>query len=65
MISILANYSPPAGGTCPAFFGSKICAPNVGQHLFSILNQQSDALNKGAILSVTEQKVRVRPEKDK
>ena len=35
-------------------------APNVGKHLFSIIDQQTEALNAGAILSVTERKVRVR-----
>ena len=35
-------------------------APNVSQHLFSSINQQSESLNTGAVLSVTEQKVRVR-----
>ena len=35
-------------------------APNVGKHLFSIIQQQSEALNRGAVLSVNEQKVRVR-----
>jgi len=35
-------------------------AANINRHLFSIINQQSEALNKGAVLSVTEQKVRIR-----
>jgi len=35
-------------------------ALNVIQHLFSIISQQREALNEGAILSVTEKKVRVR-----
>ncbi len=35
-------------------------AQNVIQHLFSIINQQAEALNQGAVLSVTEQKVRIR-----
>ena len=33
---------------------------NVSRHIVSILNKQSDALIKGAVLSVTEQKVRIR-----
>ena len=52
-----------SGGNLPSvivFRLKDMRAPNVGQHLFSILNQQSEALNKGAILSVTEQKVRIR-----
>ncbi len=35
-------------------------SPRVSQHLFSIINQQAEALNQGAVLSVTEQKVRIR-----
>ena len=35
-------------------------APNVSKHLFSIIDQQAEALTKGAVLSVTEQKVRIR-----
>jgi len=35
-------------------------APNVSQRLFSVINQQSQSLNNGAVLSVTEQKVRIR-----
>jgi predicted nuclease of predicted toxin-antitoxin system len=35
-------------------------SPNVSRHLNSILNQQSEALAEGAVLSVTEQKVRIR-----
>ena len=35
-------------------------APNVSRHLFSLLNQQSEALNNGAVCSVTERKVRIR-----
>jgi predicted nuclease of predicted toxin-antitoxin system len=35
-------------------------ASNINRHLFSLINQQSEALDKGAILSVTEQKVRIR-----
>jgi predicted nuclease of predicted toxin-antitoxin system len=35
-------------------------AANVSRHLFSVINQQSEALNRGAICSVTEQKVRIR-----
>ena len=33
---------------------------NVGKHLFSIINQQSNALEQGAIVSVTEKKIRIR-----
>jgi predicted nuclease of predicted toxin-antitoxin system len=35
-------------------------APHVLQHLYSILRQETDILNKGAVCSVTEQKVRIR-----
>ena len=35
-------------------------SPNVSRHLNSILNQPSEALAEGAVLSVTEQKVRIR-----
>lgn len=35
-------------------------APNVSRHLFSIISQQSDALNNGVVCSVTERKVRIR-----
>jgi predicted nuclease of predicted toxin-antitoxin system len=35
-------------------------AGNVSKHLFSIIRQQSNSLNSGAVLSVTEQRVRIR-----
>ena len=35
-------------------------AANVSRHLFSLIKQQAEALNRGAICSVTEQKVRIR-----
>ncbi|HJR80561.1 MAG TPA: DUF5615 family PIN-like protein, partial [Anaerolineales bacterium] len=35
-------------------------AANVSRHLYSVINQQPEALNKGAVCSVTEQKVRIR-----
>ena len=35
-------------------------APNVSLHLFNMLSQQSEVLNKGAVCSVTEGKVRIR-----
>jgi len=35
-------------------------AENVSQHLFKILEQQSETLNKGAVCSVTERKIRIR-----
>lgn len=35
-------------------------APNVSRHLFSIIDQQADPLNNGAIMSVTEKRVRIR-----
>ena len=34
---------------------------NVSRHLDSILKRHSEAMNTGAVLSVTEQKVRIRP----
>ena len=52
-----------SGGNLPSviiFRLKDMRAPNVSQHLFSIINQQSEALNNGAVLSVTEQKVRIR-----
>ena len=51
------------GGNLPSvivFRLKDMRAPNVGKHLFSIIQQQSEALNRGAVLSVNEQKVRVR-----
>ena len=52
-----------SGGNLPSviiFRLNDMRASNINRHLFSIINQQSEALNKGAILSVTEQKVRIR-----
>jgi predicted nuclease of predicted toxin-antitoxin system len=51
------------GGSLPSviiFRLKDMRAANVSQHLFSIIKQQSESLNKGAVLSVTEQKVRIR-----
>jgi predicted nuclease of predicted toxin-antitoxin system len=52
-----------SGGTLPSviiFRLKDMRAPNVSKHLFSIINQQSKPLQSGAVLSVTEQKVRIR-----
>jgi predicted nuclease of predicted toxin-antitoxin system len=52
-----------SGGELPSviiFRLKDMRAPNVSKHLFSIINQQTEALNQGAVLSVTERKVRVR-----
>jgi predicted nuclease of predicted toxin-antitoxin system len=52
-----------SGGNLPSviiFRLKDMRAANISRHLFSIINQQSEALNKGAVLSVTEQKVRIR-----
>jgi predicted nuclease of predicted toxin-antitoxin system len=52
-----------SGGELPSviiFRLKDMRAPNVSKHLFSIINQQAEALHKGAVLSVTEQKVRIR-----
>jgi predicted nuclease of predicted toxin-antitoxin system len=52
-----------SGGELPSvviFRLKDMRAQNVSQHLFSIINQQSEPLIKGAVLSVTEQKVRIR-----
>jgi predicted nuclease of predicted toxin-antitoxin system len=52
-----------SGGNLPSviiFRLKDMRAVNVSRHLKSILNQQAEALNKGAVLSVTEQKVRIR-----
>jgi predicted nuclease of predicted toxin-antitoxin system len=52
-----------SGGALPSviiFRLKDMRAPNVSRHLSSIVKQQSDALNKGAVCSVTEQKVRIR-----
>jgi len=51
------------GGNLPSviiFRLKDMRAPNVSQRLFSVINQQSQSLNNGAVLSVTEQKVRIR-----
>jgi predicted nuclease of predicted toxin-antitoxin system len=52
-----------SGGQLPSvviFRLKDMRASNVSKHLFSIINQQAEALNQGAVLSVTEQKVRIR-----
>jgi predicted nuclease of predicted toxin-antitoxin system len=52
-----------SGGNLPSviiFRLKDMRAANINRHLFSIINQQSKSLNKGAVLSVTEQKVRIR-----
>ena len=52
-----------SGGALPSviiFRLKDMRAANVSRHLSSILKQQSEALNKGAVCSVTEQKVRIR-----
>lgn len=52
-----------SGGNLPSviiFRLRDMRAANINRHLLSIINQQSEALNKGAVLSVTEQKVRIR-----
>jgi predicted nuclease of predicted toxin-antitoxin system len=52
-----------SGGTLPSviIFRLQDMRPaNVSKHLFSIINQQSDTLNQGVIISVTENKIRVR-----
>ena len=52
-----------SGGSLPSviiFRLKDIRAANVSLHLFSIIERQSEALNKGAICSVTEKKARVR-----
>ena len=52
-----------SGGNLPSviiFRLKDMRASNISRHLFSIINQQSKALDKGAVLSVTEQKVRIR-----
>ncbi|MCE9645273.1 MAG: DUF5615 family PIN-like protein [Chloroflexi bacterium] len=52
-----------SGGNLPSviiFRLKDMRAANITRHLFSVINQQSTALQKGAILSVTEQRVRVR-----
>jgi predicted nuclease of predicted toxin-antitoxin system len=52
-----------SGGRLPSviiFRLKDMRAANVSRHLFSVIRQQSDALNRGAICSVTEHKVRVR-----
>jgi predicted nuclease of predicted toxin-antitoxin system len=52
-----------SGGQLPSvivFRLKDMRAPNVSSHLFSIIRQQSDALNHGAICSVSEGKIRIR-----
>lgn len=52
-----------SGGVLPSvviFRLKDMRAANVSNHLLSIINQQSGPLQKGAILSVTEQRVRIR-----
>jgi predicted nuclease of predicted toxin-antitoxin system len=52
-----------SGGNLPSviiFRLRDMRSANVSRHLFSIINQQSESLSRGAILSVTEQKVRIR-----
>ncbi len=52
-----------SGGVLPSviiFRLKDMRAKNVGLHLFSIIDQQSEALNKGAVCSVTEKKIRIR-----
>lgn len=52
-----------SGGNLPSviiFRLKDMRSANISRHLFSIINQQAEALNKGAVLSVTEQKVRIR-----
>jgi predicted nuclease of predicted toxin-antitoxin system len=52
-----------SGGVLPSviiFRLKDMRAANINRHLFSIINQQSESLNKGAVLSVIEQKVRIR-----
>jgi predicted nuclease of predicted toxin-antitoxin system len=52
-----------SGGSLPSviiFRLKDMRAANVSRHLFSLINQQSEALNRGAICSVTERKVRIR-----
>jgi len=52
-----------SGGDLPSviiFRLKDMRAPNVSLYLFNLLAQQSEALEKGAICSVTEHKVRIR-----
>ena len=52
-----------SGGNLPSviiFRLRDMRAENVKSHLFSILEKQSDALEKGVVCSVTERKVRIR-----
>ncbi|MCG2785052.1 MAG: DUF5615 family PIN-like protein [Anaerolineae bacterium] len=52
-----------SGGTLPSvviFRLKDMRAENVSQHLFSLLRLQSEALARGAVCSVSEQKVRIR-----
>lgn len=52
-----------SGGSLPSviiFRLSDMRSANVSRHLFAILRQQSETLRAGAIISVTEKKIRVR-----
>jgi predicted nuclease of predicted toxin-antitoxin system len=52
-----------SGGALPSviiFRLKDMRAENVSSHLFSVLHQQSEALNNGAVCSVTDKKVRIR-----
>jgi predicted nuclease of predicted toxin-antitoxin system len=52
-----------SGGDLPSviIFRLKDMRPsNVARHLFGILNQRSDALEQGVIISVTDRKIRIR-----
>lgn len=52
-----------SGGNLPSviiFRLKDMRAININRHLFSILKGQSEPLKAGAVLSVTEQKVRIR-----
>jgi predicted nuclease of predicted toxin-antitoxin system len=51
------------GGSLPSviIFRLKDMRPaNVSRHLFSVISQESEALDRGAICSVTEHRVRIR-----
>ncbi|MFZ5820306.1 MAG: DUF5615 family PIN-like protein [Chloroflexota bacterium] len=52
-----------SGGTLPSviLFRLKDMRPaNVSKHLFGVIHQQSDALDQGAVISVTERRIRIR-----
>jgi predicted nuclease of predicted toxin-antitoxin system len=52
-----------SGGTLPSvviFRLKDMRAENVSRHLFSLLRLQSESLARGAVCSVSEQKVRIR-----